>query len=244
MIRGIDSVLLGRKPWGLYTCEAVTVMCILPYVHMWPMYHNYHKLGSAPPYLDGSMCWTNVSSTLMKVRSELSLRFLQISMCLGIPTSDSRPCTIATDLHLLCVLGILLYCPEKHHHGDWLIYTGGCSFAFLHKLRNYCYFWHPRGIFVTKATFSHPLSPPYPAFWGTKWNQFINHQVTTYPRSQGALAVVKSTWSTQSDTCHKSKTWSVSCCSFWLCETGHAWWLGIGLLSVLWVLNFLWTSFW
>jgi len=27
------------------------------------MYHNYHELGSVPPYLDGSMCWTNVSST-------------------------------------------------------------------------------------------------------------------------------------------------------------------------------------
>jgi len=27
------------------------------------MYHNYHKLGSVPPYLDGSMCWTNASST-------------------------------------------------------------------------------------------------------------------------------------------------------------------------------------
>ena len=31
MIQGIDSVLLGRKPWGLYTCEAVTVTC---YYHM------------------------------------------------------------------------------------------------------------------------------------------------------------------------------------------------------------------
>jgi len=27
------------------------------------MYHNYHELGSAPPYLDGSTCWTNASST-------------------------------------------------------------------------------------------------------------------------------------------------------------------------------------
>ena len=28
------------------------------------MYHNYHELGSAPPYLDGSTCWTNLSSTV------------------------------------------------------------------------------------------------------------------------------------------------------------------------------------
>jgi len=69
MIWRIDSILLGWKPWGLYTCEAVTMMCILPYVHMWPMYHNYHKLGSAPPYLDGSMCWTNASSTTTPLRT-------------------------------------------------------------------------------------------------------------------------------------------------------------------------------
>ena len=215
--------------------------------------HCLGSIANAPPF-SGLRCfpdgrgfkqWTgNDSKALMKVCSELSLQFLQISMCLGIPTSDSRPCTIATDPHLSCILGILLYCPEKCHHRDWLIYTGGCSFAFLCKSQNYHYFWHPRGIFVTKATFSHPLSPPYLAFWGTKWNQFINHQVTTYPCSQGALVVVKSTWSTQSDTCHESKTWSVSHCLFWLCETGHAWWLGIGLLLTLWVLNFLWTSFW
>jgi len=183
----------------------------------------FGSIANAPPFLGlqhfpdghGFKQWTgNDSKALMKVHSELSLRFLQISMCLGIPASNSRPCTIATDPHLSCILGILLYCLEKHHHGDWFIYTGGCSFAFLHKSRNYHYFWCPRGIFVTEATFSHLLSPPYPAFWGTKWNQFINYQVPTYLHSQGALVALKSTWSTQSDTCHKPKTWPVSCCSF------------------------------
>ena len=53
----------------------MTVTCILPYVHMWPMYYNYHELGSAPPYLDGSTCWTNASSTLD--RSTPSKKFLK-----------------------------------------------------------------------------------------------------------------------------------------------------------------------
>jgi len=110
----------------------------------------------------------------------ISPQFLQILMCWGIPAGNSRPCTTATDLYLSCILGILLYCPEKHHHRSWFICTGGGSFVFLCKLQNYYYFWHLRGFFVTKTTFSHPLSPPYLAFWHTKWNQFINHWVPTY----------------------------------------------------------------
>ena len=144
-------------------------------------------------------------------------------MCLGIPASDPRPYTIANDLHLSCVLGILLYCPEKCYHRNRFICTGGCSFEFLCKSWNLCYFWHLRGVFITETTFSYPLSPPYLAFWGTKWNQFINHQVPTYLCSQEALAAVKLTWHGQSDACHKPKAWQTSCCLFWLCKMGHAW---------------------
>jgi len=202
--------------------------------------HCFGSIANVPPFLGvwwfpdgyGFKQWTgNDSKALMKVHSKLFLQFLQISICLGIPVSDSRPCTIATDPYLLCILGILLYFLENRHYRDQFIYTGGCSFTFLCKLQNYHYFWHLRGIFVTEATFSHPLSPPYLAFWGTKWNQFINHQVPTYLCSQGALAAVKSTWSTWSDTYHEPKTWPVSCCSFQLCNMGHAWWLCLRLLS-------------
>ena len=71
MIRGIDSLLLGQKPWGLYTCEAVTVTYILPYVRNVTIVHNYHEKGSAPPYLDGSTCWTNASSTFTTAISQI-----------------------------------------------------------------------------------------------------------------------------------------------------------------------------
>jgi len=40
------------------------VTCILPYVCNVTIVHNYHEMGSAPLYLDGSMCWTNASSTI------------------------------------------------------------------------------------------------------------------------------------------------------------------------------------
>ena len=89
--------------------------------------HCFASIANAPPFSGlrrfpkgrGFKQWTgNDSKVLMKVSSKLTLWFPQLLMHLGIPISDSRPCTIATDLHLSCVLGILLYCLEKCHHGN------------------------------------------------------------------------------------------------------------------------------
>src|SRR5260221_2063734 len=89
--------------------------------------HCFDSIANAPPFSGlrrfpqgrGFKQWTgNDSKALMKVSSKLTVPFLQILMCLGIPAGDSRPCTIATDPHLSCALRILLYCPEKRHHGN------------------------------------------------------------------------------------------------------------------------------
>jgi len=49
------------------------------------MYHNYHELGSVPPYLDGSTCWTNASSTDILKFVVLCTKHVYISYNTGVP---------------------------------------------------------------------------------------------------------------------------------------------------------------
>ena len=75
--------------------------------------HNYHEKGSVPPYLDGSTCWTNASSTMLSSlpdQTELPPSFAPL-----VSLSLSRFKTLLTiSSRALSVLGITASFPYNY----------------------------------------------------------------------------------------------------------------------------------
>ena len=92
---------------------------------------------------------------------ELMMSCVASKTSLGLFTCNTRPCTKGCCAHMLCISGVLLYCPMKCNNWGWSLWAAKCSrlvswiLQYLH--RNWCLLWF--SLSFTSSLHSIPLRP-------------------------------------------------------------------------------------